>query len=181
MIAFDLLVDELEKKEGQPFVFPEYKDMFIIYFQPICTKIEDVENRRKATLELMRVVIKLQTNSSLREIEKDLNYIAYTDNPKRKINARIKAVDTILSSLEHSTTKSAGQLEELLYLYKEQTQKLYNNEFDDIFWSKNYRLKDIPTKKPLKECLDIVIKEYNLNIDTVTIKQAIDNTPLSIH
>ena len=47
MLDFDLLVDELEKEEGQPFVFPKYKDMFVVYFQPICQKIKDEENRKK--------------------------------------------------------------------------------------------------------------------------------------
>lgn len=181
MIDFNVLVDEIEEKEAQTFIFQDFKVAFTTFFRPILEKIDDEKKLIKATTKMMRVVIQTQRDSILRSEQKRLNYIEYTDKPKGKIDARIKAANTILNSLEHSRTQPSKELIELLELYKHQTEKLYRKEFDEIFWSKSYRYNEQPTKQPLEECLNDIIQVYGIKVTQLTIKQAIDNTPLLIN
>jgi len=180
MKDLDILVDELEKSLSQPFIHVSLKENFIIYFRPILDQIQDSNNRKKATLELMITVIELQKNNILRDIEKELNYVSYTDKPEREINKRIKATEIIEESLEYANTKEAKDLKKLLKLYKEQTEKLRNQEYDNIFWSKSYKYPPKVIKKSLKTKIEQIIKRYNLKVTQYMIKDAIDNTLLSL-
>jgi len=187
MIDFDLLVDDLLKGKfgGDEQSFPyinnrQYnKDNFIYSFQHICEKIEDLNERKKITFQLMKIVIDMQVQHILREEKKRHSNDISTSKPKAKFKTRINAVETILKSLQKPYNKKSKELKKNLDLYKEQTKLLLNGEEDNVFYSKDYKLFDPVIKSPIKNYIEKINKSYNLNLKTIDIKHAIDTIDIT--
>lgn len=158
----------------------KHKGNLHAYFREIFDEIPNGLDRKKALALFLEELNTYQIKILNREAQKDGKYLSYYKNPTQQIKGNISSAQKVLNSLIHEGMREdtkTHKLASLLQEYISQSEKMLNtkNRIIEPIEIKDYRLFEEVPKKHLRQFLDTLLTNFNIEIDKTTIKYAIES------
>lgn len=166
-IPFDELVKIIFYSISLPFV---EQDDIIGSFEEVFNQIEDGYSRMTSLILFCRSISHYKRLALFNKGQKNGRYNSYCKNSKEKIKSNKKAAEKVLASLVQSGAREGtktAQLFNLLNAYIEQSDKMLNSDklITKPLEIKNYKFISRANKQKIRDCLEMIIKKYNIKIN----------------
>lgn len=171
-----------------------FSEHFSIFAEVLFSQISDTMWRKDAITMFLSRVYYFKSFNNTRERLKSNRSTGYNKNWHDNIKSNKLAAQQVLKSLLSDTSDEQTEtLKTLLSKYSEQCDYLMDGEFIQYPWMfphdshnkeykknytlkiKEYRLPPARSKKPLKEFLEMIIHDTNINVTKLQIKQLLEN------